>query len=166
MLDIIVGMEWMELPSPMEVHCHHKWMPFIHQGKRIKIQGLTSENMKLNKISVSQIDQLEQDDEIGCILEVFSIKPEEIKQEWPREIKQLINQFEDIFAKPQGLPPKRAHAHSIPFIAGAQPFRMRPYRYNPAQKNEIEKQVSELLKNGMIRESSSPFASPVLLVKK
>ena len=51
-------------------------------------------------------------------------------------------------------------------IPGAQPFRLRPYRYNPAQKDEIETQVRELLKNGLIKESTSPFASPVLLVKK
>jgi hypothetical protein len=65
-----------------------------------------------------------------------------------------------------GLPPKRHISHAIPLIPGAQPFRLRPYRYNPTQKDEIEKQVQELLQNGLIRESSSPFASPVLLVKK
>lgn len=70
------------------------------------------------------------------------------------------------FEKSAGLPPKRSHTHSIPFIAGAQPFRLKPYRYNPSQKDEIEKQVMELLQTGMIQESSSPFAYPVLLVKK
>ena len=85
---------------------------------------------------------------------------------WPMEIQKMIAEFADIFDTPQGLPPKRSHHHTIPFIAGAQPFRIRPYRYNPCQKDEIEKQVQELLKNGMIQESSSPFASPVLLVKK
>jgi len=43
---------------------------------------------------------------------------------------------------------------------------LRPYRYSPAQKDEIEKQVLELLQSGMIQQSSSPFASPALLVKK
>lgn len=65
-----------------------------------------------------------------------------------------------------GLPPRRHINHTIPLISGAQPFRLRPYRYNPAQKDEIENQVQELLQNDLIRESTSPFASPVLLVKK
>ena len=43
---------------------------------------------------------------------------------------------------------------------------MRPYRYNPAQKNKIENQITKLLNSGMIQENQSSFASPVLLVKK
>jgi len=43
---------------------------------------------------------------------------------------------------------------------------LRPYRYNPALKNKIENQITKLLNSGMIQESQSSFASPVLLVKK
>lgn len=43
---------------------------------------------------------------------------------------------------------------------------IRPYRYTPEQKNEIEAQVKELLKAGLIVPSVSPFSSPVLLVRK
>lgn len=56
--------------------------------------------------------------------------------------------------------------HSIPLLPGSQPFRLRPYKYTPAQKDEIEQQVAQLLRSKMIHESSSPFASPALLVKK
>lgn len=46
------------------------------------------------------------------------------------------------------------------------PINIRPYRYNPFQKDEIEKQVKEMLLQGIIQQSYSPYASPVLLVQK
>ena len=49
---------------------------------------------------------------------------------------------------------------------GAQAICQRPYRYPYYQKNEIEKIVKELLSVGFIRNNSSLFASPILLVRK
>jgi len=71
-----------------------------------------------------------------------------------------------LFAEPSGTPPVRCIDHTIPLLPGTQPFRIRPYRYTPAQKDEIEKQVAHLLKHHMIQRSNSPYASPVLLVNK
>jgi hypothetical protein len=70
------------------------------------------------------------------------------------------------FSTSTGLPPSRACDHTIPLIQGAQPIFVRPYRYAPLLKTEIEKQVNDMLDQGIIQKSSSAFASPVLLVKK
>lgn len=71
-----------------------------------------------------------------------------------------------MFQVPTELPPSRACDHSIPLIPGATPVNVRPYRFAPAVKTEIEKQVQEVLANGVIQKSVSPFSSSVLLVKK
>ena len=84
----------------------------------------------------------------------------------PGEIQALIDEFADIFEPVSGLPPSRPGDHTIPLLLGVQPFKLWPYRYNPAQKTEIESQIKEMLEKGLIQLSSSPFSSPALLVKK
>jgi hypothetical protein len=71
-----------------------------------------------------------------------------------------------LFAEPDSLPPGRAYDHNVPLVPGAQPVSVRPYRYSPSQKDEIENQIQDMLSKGLIQPSHSPFASPVLLVKK
>lgn len=84
----------------------------------------------------------------------------------PEEVQNLLNTYEDIFQTPTALPPPRPFDHHIQLIPGAQPANVRPYRYSPLQKDEIEKQIQEMLQNGIIKHNTSPYASPVLLVKK
>ena len=60
----------------------------------------------------------------------------------------------------------RGHEHQINLKEGTQSICQRPYRYPYYQKNEIEKIVKDLLEVGFIQNSQSPFASPVLLVRK
>jgi len=40
------------------------------------------------------------------------------------------------------------------------------FRYSPAEMEEMKKQVTELLKVGLVQQSYSPFGAPVLFVKK
>jgi len=84
----------------------------------------------------------------------------------PGPIAKILQTFQDVFSEPKGLPPSRAHDHSIPLIEGDQPVLVRPYRYPYFQKEEIERIVQELLDSGVIRPSHSPFSSSVLLVQK
>ncbi|GKE33303.1 retrotransposon-related protein [Tanacetum coccineum] len=46
------------------------------------------------------------------------------------------------------------------------PFNIGPYKHHPKQKDDIELMVKELLKVGVIKESHSPFLSPIVMVKK
>ncbi|MCO5602994.1 hypothetical protein L7F22_057136 [Adiantum nelumboides] len=56
--------------------------------------------------------------------------------------------------------------HAIELIPGSSSPNKPPYRVSQAQQEEIMRQVNELVEKGMVRPSSSPFCSPVLLVHK
>jgi hypothetical protein len=84
----------------------------------------------------------------------------------PAAVLDILTEFADVFAEPKDLPPHRLYDHAIALEAGSVPPNSKPYRYSPLQKDEIEKQVQEMLKAGTIVHSMSPFAAPVLLVKK
>ena len=71
--------------------------------------------------------------------------------------------FEDL---PHGRPPDRGIEHRIELEAGTLPIKIHPYKHPKRLKDEIEKAIKELLELGLIRPSSSPFASSVVLVKK
>jgi hypothetical protein len=43
---------------------------------------------------------------------------------------------------------------------------IRPYRLPESQKSEVRRQVEELKRGGIIMESTSPWNSPLLIVKK
>jgi hypothetical protein len=78
----------------------------------------------------------------------------------------ILDQFPLVLALLTDLPPSRSCNHSIPLIPGAQPVFIRPYRYPLRIKDEIEARVKETLEQGLIQPSTTPFSSPMLLVKK
>ena len=46
------------------------------------------------------------------------------------------------------------------------PFRQRSRRVSPSDLKDLRDHIEELLRNGIIKESHSPFASPIVLVRK
>jgi hypothetical protein len=74
--------------------------------------------------------------------------------------------LEDLFAEPQGLPPRRHLSHRIRLKPSTGAVAVRPYRYAHTQKDELEHQCDEMLRLGVIRTSSSSFSSPALLIRK
>jgi hypothetical protein len=101
-----------------------------------------------------------------CSLQELSDKEQAILADLPEDIQAMVFQFPTVFDIPTGMPPIRECDHQIPLVAGARPVQMRPYRYAPTLKNEIEQQVTDMLQAGTIQNSHSEFASSVILVKK
>lgn len=126
-------------------------MSIPYHGSSAVLHGLSSDPDTL-MVQVCPIDSSHQPDPNG--------------QDLPPQIAALLSEFAAVFAPIDGLPPPRLFDHFIPLVPGAKPVFIRPYRYPPALKDEIEKQIQEMLDKGIIRPITSPFSSPLLLVKK
>jgi hypothetical protein len=151
--DLIIGMDWLEAHSPMMVHWLQKWLMIPLQGVYVMLQGVSSSVLRDSVVQV-------------CNMLELSDKEQVILNSLPGAIKDLIQQFPSVFEIPKGMPPTRDCDHQIPLLPGARPVQMRPYRYAPALKTEIENQVAEMLHSGIIQPSKSAFSSSVILVKK
>lgn len=163
--DAILGMDWLAGLGVMKIDWMHKWLEYQDKGQLIRIQGVHSDVANCRLISRAQLRGLYK---VGALMHMFQITTETSPTvaAIPEPVQQVLSEFTSVFEEPQGLAPRRSCDHSIPLIPGAKPVNIRPYRYNPAQKNEIEHQVHEMLKSGVIQPSISPFSSPALLVKK
>jgi len=147
---MILGFDWLSSFSPMQVHWAQKWISIPYQGTTAMIYGDDS------VLPVGSIIQLT----------VIQVQQSAVPAPLLPAIQEILTEFAALFEPPVGLPPSRDCDHSIPLIPGAQPVFIRPYRYAPILKTEIERQVSDMLQQGIIQPSSSAFASPVLLVKR
>ena len=90
---------------------------------------------------------------------------------WPSEItfhKQraefmdLANEFQSLFTEAPGTTNLAQHHIKL---TSDQPVRSRPYPV-PYSLRESLKDITDMMNMGVIRESSSPYASPVVVVKK
>ncbi|CAN6326944.1 unnamed protein product [Urochloa humidicola] len=175
--DMIIGADWLEDHSPTWIHWKKKHMKFPLKGKRVVLHGLKDNISSCKQISGRKLKGLLRHKAVSHLVELKHIPSKaqhtdinaltaQAPASVPAEIQKVVQQFDSLFKEPSALPPPRQDDHHIPLIPGAQPVNVRPYRYSPQQKTEIEKQIKEMLRTGVIQHSSSPFASPVLLVKK
>ena len=79
-----------------------------------------------------------------------------------------MKEFKDVFPKtlPKGLPLDRGINHPMEILKDSKPVSKPLNRTSATKKQEVEKQLVEYLLWGFIGPSKSPWASPILLVKK
>lgn len=126
----------------MWVHLRKKVMRFTHNKKRITIQGVQNKAPKCKRVTVSKLKGLLKRDKVEQMLLVqtpdadmlVAVADDEaatIPVESSPEIQAILQEYAHLFKEPTDLPPARSQDHTIPLIPGAQPFKIRPYRYSP-----------------------------------
>lgn len=166
--DAILGMDWLTKYSPMQIDWQLKSIHLTVMGHEVLLRGVQSDTSDCALISSQHLQHLHSIDSVAGLVHLCASLSDSTDQlsSVPDAVQSLVHEFSHLFEEPSGLPPARDYDHTIPLIPGAVPVNVRPYRYTPAQKDEIEKQVKDMLQKGIIQPSASPFSSPVLLVKK
>lgn len=167
--DVVLGVHWLSTLGDIKWHFAKLTMQFHHQGRSMTLRGATTP--KLSLLKASKFDKIVQEEASLAIMQVCveGNKAElsaDLEQHQP-DLQELLSQHASVFAESMGLPPHRpGYDHHIILKEGTNPINIRPYRYPLLQKDVIEQLTSELLMQGVIRHSNSPYASPVVLVKK
>ena len=90
----------------------------------------------------------------------------ELSEEQKQKLYTFLGRNRDIFAKDSSeLTEAKLHKHVI-HTTTEKPVSRPPYRQTPKMREETERQTKEMLANGIIRESDTPWHSPTVLVKK
>jgi hypothetical protein len=139
-------------------------MQFDQEGHQYKSQGITAGSPEV--ISSHHMEKILKKCHSGVIAQLHAIQAIETPPV-PQDLQAPLSKHQMVFSTPQGLPPSRGvHDHSIPLVPGSLPPNIRLYRHPFSQKNEIEKIVQELLNAGVIRPSTNPYSSLVVMVLK
>jgi hypothetical protein len=164
--DAILGYDWLKKHSPMICHWEFKTLEFVEGDQQVHLEGVKIVGTYVSSISPEQVVKWHQGNDIWAMAVAHQFEDPVRAAPPPDIIEIVLSEFQDVFAEPTSLPPHREYDHTVPLVHGSVPINAKPYRYSPLYKDEIEKEVRTLLQNGLIVPSSSPFASPVLLVQK
>ena len=93
---------------------------------------------------------------------------ESVDNETKEKLKQMLLKYAEVFSeRPFGSEATGLMEHSIELTdESVKPIKHYGYRVSPASAKELQKNVEEKQRLGVIEESQSPWASPVLLVPK
>jgi hypothetical protein len=135
--------------------------------KKVVLRGMSTGAPKI--VSTKRMERIFRHGEVAyaakCLITMW--KDSEGRQQYHIEIKNLLGRHQSVFGLIQpGRPPDMGFEHTIELEEGAKPMIIPPYCHPRRFKNEIEKEIKELLAMRHIRLSNSPFACSVVLVLK
>ncbi|KAL5813527.1 hypothetical protein ACOSQ3_024281 [Xanthoceras sorbifolium] len=175
-LDVVLGNAWLKSIGEVVTNYETMTMKFKLGGKKRSWTATSSKEIKHCEAHVMErlckggaqcfaIINTNDGRATGTKSEQMEVIEEEMRG-LPEKVRSLLARHLRVLEVPTTLPPARHFDHRITLKDKSKPINVPPYRYAYFQKSEIEKQVGEMLKGGLIRQSTSPFSSPVLLVRK
>ncbi|UYV82700.1 hypothetical protein LAZ67_22000606 [Cordylochernes scorpioides] len=136
----------------------HIWItnPYPRPLKIMKDQTLAHGSLPAEVKFIEKLEQINNDEIQFQINKNLSPKEQE-------DLKQILSKYADLFSPRLGRTNLAKHRIDT---EDAKPIKHKPYRVSPKERDIIKDQIDEMLKEGIIRPSSSPWSFPVILVKK
>jgi hypothetical protein len=90
-----------------------------------------------------------------------------LSQSQINELQRILLDFRTIFLdKINDLNMIQAKVRHHIHVDNGQKVQSQPYTYGPAERKIIDEEIDKLLESDLIRPSTSPWSSPVVLVRK
>ncbi|XP_068228003.1 uncharacterized protein [Palaemon carinicauda] len=145
-------------------HCHINMLkPYVSRS---------SEEVEVGPISlVEVVTEVDEKLTIGSnilsnnsdVLNNLSLKFQHLDPDKASSLVDLINQYKDLFQDAPGLTTILEHDVDV---GDSQHMKQCPYRLNPVKRDIVKEEVKYMLDHNLITPSTSPWSSPVVLVKK
>jgi hypothetical protein len=144
-INIILGMDWLSKHKVL-IDCAKKYVKLtIPDGKELEfiVEPVVTAKGVVNRAKVNQMDAIQ-----------GSKVP-------------IVNEFPDVFLEElPGIPPDRDIEFVIDLKPGIAPIYKTPFRMTTPELAELKEHIKELLENGFIHPSSSPWGAPMIFVPK
>ena len=171
--DVILGlpaqkaMDMIIYPKEESINVSGIDVPCIPQDRRVSCMLI--EDNKLDKVFRKASRSKKQTTDFFVIslqlAEQIAAIETDFGSEYDEEIRSLVKEYEDITQDFKGLPPDRGPWNHKIRLTGT-PRRQRRNRLSPPEFAELKKQCTELLSQGRVQISNSPYAAPIILVRK
>jgi hypothetical protein len=174
---VILGQSWLSRINP-DIDFAANTITFTHRRQRHFWQCLSdSRPTTLKPLSAVQLNRVLRKNPSAQVYACYVRQTEdgvetEIKETTAADAadmtKNIMKDYEDVFPDklPPGLPPERSVDHRIELEPGAKPTSRPDYKKSLPEYDEMQRQINQMLENGEIQPSVSPYGSPVLFVKK
>jgi len=130
---------------------------FLQKGMQIGTATTFSPSIEVNAVNAhtNNTDPL-----------VFNIDTNNLDKDQQNELMTLLYTYDNLFSvSDMDLGCTTAIEHHIK-TDNSPPFKSRPYRVNHETREKLKTHIEEMLEQDIIEESCSPWASPIILVKK
>jgi len=179
--DLILGITWLHDINP-SIDWRTKTLTFLELPERLKPSAFNftqkpehPKTLTLNHcelVSGKAFEKIMKKEKTDCFVLYLSdlTSSSNARSEEERECCSLdiVSEFPSVFPSelPKTLPPERSVDHRIDLLPDSRPISRSPYRLSAFEEAEVRKTVEELLSQGVIRPSTSPWAAPVLFSPK